>query len=84
MIPQNKQKRYKFLNNTNFTLPLVKSVHKGLENLSYLGFKIWEILPDEIKQTESFLEVKAKIKNWNPQCCPCRLCKVYLQHVGFI
>ena len=38
IITQNRQ-RYKVGNNANFTLPLVKSIHKGLESLSYFGPK---------------------------------------------
>ena len=40
---------------------MLKSVHNGLESLRYLGPKIWELLPIEIKQTEPFLEFKTKI-----------------------
>ena len=29
-------------------------------------------------------EFKSKIKSWVPQNCPCRLCKTYIHHVGFI
>ena len=70
MAPQNKQDRYKLRSNANFNLPPMKSVHNCLEILSYLSQKIWGILPLEINQTESLLEFKGKIKNWNPQCCP--------------
>ena len=27
---------------------------------------------------------KNKIKGWVPLSCPCRLCRVYIQNVGFI
>ena len=66
MVLQNRQNRYELQNIPDFTLPLVKSVQKGLENLSHLSPKIWKILSVEIKQTEPLLEFKAKIKNWNP------------------
>ena len=56
MTPQN---RYKLQNNIRFTLRLVKSVHKGIESLSYLGPNIWKFLPFEIKQTESLLKFKS-------------------------
>ena len=78
MIPQNRQNRYALRNNADFTLPLGKLVHKSLESLRFLGPKYWEIMPVETKQTRSLLEFKAKIKNWNPKCCPCRPFKVYL------
>ena len=77
MNPQSRHNKYKLQNNVSFVFPLAKSAHKGLESLSYLGLKIWEILLVEIKQIESLLEFKTKIKNWNPPCCPSRLYKVY-------
>ena len=80
----NRQHRYELRNNPNFAVPLAKSVHKGLESLSQLAPKIWELLPLEIKETETFLQLKAKIKKWNPRNCPCRFCKIYLQNVGFL
>ena len=82
LILPSKQRRYELRNNQDFAVPIMKSVHKGLESLSYLGPKIWKSLPLEIKKTEIFPQFKANIKKkWN---CPCRLCKIYLQNVGFI
>ena len=62
----------------------MKSVCKNLETVSYFGPKVWEILAIEIKETESFLEFKVKIENWNPQRGSCRRCEVYFQHIRFI
>ena len=84
LILPNRQYRYELRNNLDFAAPIVKSVQKGLESLSHLGPKIWELLPLEIKETKTLLQFKAKIKKWDPQNCPCRLCKIYLQNVGFI
>ena len=42
LILPNRQRRYELRNNLDFALPIVKSVHKDLESLSYLGPKIWE------------------------------------------
>ena len=52
----------------------VISVRYGTETVSFLGPKIWDILPNEIKSSE----FKAKIKSWIPADCPCRLCKRYV------
>ena len=49
LILPNRQRRYELRNNLDFALPIVKSVHKDLESLSYLGPKICKILPLEIK-----------------------------------
>ena len=54
LILSNRQHRYELRNNPDFAVPIVKSVHKGLESLSYLGPKTWELLPLEIKETEAF------------------------------
>ena len=61
-----------------------KAVRYGWESLSYLGPRLWNILPDEYKKTQSVKDFKAKIRTWVPENCPCRLCKIYIQHVGFI
>ena len=84
LILPNRQRRYGLRNNSDFAIPMVKSFHKGLESLSYLGPKIWELLPPEIKETESFSQFKAKIKKWKPENCPFRLCNICLQNIGFI
>ena len=62
----------------------VKSVRYGTESISSLVPKIWEILPNEIKDSDTLQIFKAKIKKWVPVECPCRLCKIYLPQVGFI
>ena len=84
LILPNRQHRYELRYNPDFAIPIVKSVHKGLESLSYLGPKIWELLPCEIKEKETFLQFKDKIKTSNSQNFPYPLCKIYLQNVSFI
>ena len=37
LILPNRQRRYELRNNPDFAVPIVKSVHKGLESLNYLG-----------------------------------------------
>ena len=53
-------------------------VYNGTETLTFLGLRIWEIVPDYLKKSDSFEEFKLKIKLWNPENCPCRLCKRFL------
>ena len=55
LILSNRQRRYELRNNPDFAVPIVKSVQEGLESLSYLVPNIWELLPLEIKETETFL-----------------------------
>ena len=62
----------------------VNSVKFGTESVSFLAPKIWDILLKEIKKSETLNAFNAKIKNWVPQECPCRLCKTYVSQVGFM
>ena len=47
----------------------VKSVRHGTESISSLAPKIWEILPNEIKDSNTPQIFKAKIKKWVPVEC---------------
>ena len=68
---------------SQFPRSFVKSVYYGAEIISYLGPKIWNILPDDCKNIQNLDTFKTKTKKWKPKNCPCRLCKVYIGRVGF-
>ena len=79
-----RKKNYNTRKADEFQSHCVKTVHYGTETVSFLGPKIWSILPDEYKSITNINEFKNKIKSWVPQNCPCRLCKTYIHHIGFI
>ena len=62
----------------------VKTVRYGLQTISYMAPKIWNLVPKEMKQVTTLNEFKAKIKIWKLENCPCRLCRTYLPQIGFI
>ena len=62
----------------------VRTVSWGTESLSHLGPKIWNIIPLELKKTQSYRKFKKSIRLWKPDKCPCRMCKTYIQGVGFV
>ena len=64
--------------NNSFKRRRVKSVWHSTESVSYLGPKIWDLVPNEIKESESLDGFKFKIKRWVPEGCPCTLCKYIL------
>ena len=74
---------YNFRQNRDFRIRSVKSVYHGSESTSYLGPKIWEIVPAKIKETNSLNSFKIEIRKWVPKSCSCRLCKQYISGVGF-
>ena len=75
---------YDIRNPSEFARPNVRSVFNGTESISFLGPKIWDIVPNELKQLETVNAFKREIKKWKPVNCPCRLCRPYIQNVGFL
>ena len=61
----------------------VKKVSYGTETLAHLGPKIWSIVPPDMKRF-SLSKFTKKIRKWNPEHCPCRLCKLYVKDLGFV
>ena len=56
---------YKFRKNSTFETRKIKSVYYGSGKISFLGPKIWEILPSNIKNSENIF--KSTIKSWKPE-----------------
>ena len=76
--PQNLRKE------EGFEIPKVRTVNNGIETIRYRGPITWDLIPKDIQQSKSLSEFKTKIKKWKPKDCPCRLCKIYIQDLGFI
>ena len=49
----------------------------GIESLSSLAPRIW------VKGKTELSQFKTKIKTWTISQCPCRLCKKYIDRIGF-
>ena len=79
-----KMSRYYLRNNVSFKGRKVNSAWHGTESVSYLGPKIWDLVHNEIKESESLSAFKLEFKRWVPEGRPCRICKKYLGQVGFI
>ena len=75
---------YNLRNRNPFQSRNVTSVYNGTETLSFRGPKTWSMVPEDIKNSDSLAEFKAKIRHWEPKDCMCRLCKTYVNNIGFI
>ena len=60
------------------------TVNFGTETISYRGPQLWNLIPDNIKSEPTLELFKKKIRKWKCEPCPCRMCKTYLQYIGFI
>ena len=74
----------RYNSNEIFVTKNIRTEHYGKESVSYLGPKIWKIIPNDIKVSKSLKEFKLKIRLWKPDKCPCKLCKTYIAGVGYI
>ena len=68
-----------------FIRPKVNTVYKGENSLRNFGPVVWNnMLPNKFKSCSSLIEFKKEIKSWIPDNCPCRLCRNYINGLGFI
>ena len=69
-----RQNNYNLKHRSYFSIPNVKSVYHGSESLSNLGQRIWNLVPDTLKQLDDINSFKTEIKNGN----------LLIAHVGFV
>ena len=65
IVPKNfllrPQGQYNLRSWFEFTLPIVRIVNYGIENIRYLGPKIWESIPANVKETDTIERFKSGI-----------------------
>ena len=59
---ENAQHYYDLRKQTEFKKNNIKMVYNGTETLTFVGPRIWEIVPDCIKRSNNLIEFKLKIK----------------------
>ena len=68
----------------DFLKPWNKTVRYGESTLANLGCLMWDEIPHHIKSVKTVEQFKMLIRRWKPINCPCKLCKVYVERVGFL
>ena len=79
-LKKRNEQLYDIRSNARFTILPIRKVYHD----SFLGPKIWDILPYILKNSNRIETFKMKTKKWKPQNCQCHLLKVYVQNVGFV
>ena len=62
----------------------IRTVRYGIETATFVGSRIQSYMPSELKESTSLNEFRSKIKAWKPENCSCKLCKIYLQRIGYL
>ena len=93
-FPVKQQSQHNMRNYSYFAMPHAKMVNHGLESFSYIGSKLWDSTPSHMKEI-----ILSYIRDYNKETllmnlnmslklgkllCSCRLCKVYLQNIGYL
>ena len=76
--------QYPLKNELRFKSRNIRTVRYGIETTSFVGSRVQTNMPNELKTSTSLNEFKSKIKTWKPESCPCKLCKIYLQRIGYL
>ena len=66
----------------NILAPKPKTIGYGIESARFLGSRIWHALPSSIKECRTLNNFNGTIGNYDFGC-NCRLCKLYLDNLGF-
>ena len=56
----------------------------GIETASSTGPKLWDKFSTDIKNLKSLEEFKVRIKSWVLKNCPCKICKLFMKHAGYL
>ena len=75
---------YNLRNNLKIKSQNVRTVFYGTESLIFLAPRLWNRLPNIYKSANSLTDFKIKIRDWQCENCPCRLCKTYVSQLGFL
>ena len=79
-----RENNYNLRNFQELESSLRRTVKFGTETISYRGPQIWNLIPERIRSLETLNNFKKEIKSCKCDACPCRMCKMYIQRVGFI
>ena len=66
------------------TVPSINTVLKSQNSFRYFWSVIWNSIPAELREISYFQAFKSEIKAWWPTNYPCRLCKNYIENLGFV
>ena len=75
---------YNLRSRSELTVPSINTVFKGQTSISHFGSVIWNSIPAELRQINSFQVFKSELKAWRTKNCPCRLRKHYIENLGFV
>ena len=62
----------------------IRTARYGIETATFADSRIWSYLPSELKEDTLLNKFRLKTKTWKPENLSCKLCKIYLQRIGYL
>ena len=78
------ENQYSLRNETKLKSRIVQRVKYRIETRTYVGLRIWNSVPFEVKDSSAFGEFNTKIRRLTPENCPCKLSKTYVQPAEYL
>ena len=78
-VTNNSRNHIDFYNHLN-----PRSTKRGLETLRHLAPRLWNAIPESVKNAPSLESFKIQINKWKADNCPCKLCKTYINSLGYL
>ena len=75
---------YNLRSQTDFARPNARSEHFGINSLRYMSAKVWDMVPNDMKNINDLEIFKNNIRKWKPIDCHCKLCRDYIFSLGYI
>ena len=79
--------RQNVYNTRNFNIFETSMPHSnrfGLNSITYRSNQLWNLVPDNMKQSKTLASFKQALKSWKCLSCPCTLCKTYVPNLGYL
>ena len=75
---------YSLRSGNSLLQPSARTTNFGIETTPFIGHKLWQMLPNDIKTANSLAVFKNRIKTWKGEKCNCRLCRIFVANLGFL
>ena len=76
--------KYNLRNGIPTLFPNPKTKKYGTDTVVYKASQLWSTLPMRYKNLPSLDLFKSEIKSWHSNDCPCNICQIFVDGVGFI
>ncbi len=73
-----KELKYSLRDSNIIYQPKFEKVTYGENTFKYYGSHIWNLLPNEIKETADILSLKSLIMTWEGTKCQCNMCNILI------